>query len=96
MARPKALETSEIEARVARLDGWSLEDGKLHRTFRFANFVEAFGFMTSAALFAEKLDHHPNWSNVYNRVSVTLWTHDVGALTELDFRLARAMDKLAR
>ena len=96
MARPKALETSEIEARLAQLDGWSLEDGKLHRSFRFANFVEAFGFMTSAALVAEKLDHHPEWSNVYATVEVDLKTHDANGITELDFELAAAMDAAAR
>lgn len=92
MPRPKALETPEIEARLAELDGWTLENGKLHRDFRFASFVEAFGFMTRVALVAEKMDHHPEWSNVYDRVSVDLTTHDAGGITELDFRLAAAMD----
>lgn len=92
MPRPKALEAPEIEARLAELDGWTLENGKLHRDFRFASFVEAFGFMTRVALVAEKMDHHPEWSNVYDRVSVDLTTHDAGGITELDFRLAAAMD----
>lgn len=92
MPRPKALETPEIETKLANLDGWTLVDGKLHRDFQFANFVEAFGFMTSVALVAEKMDHHPEWSNVYDRVGVDLTTHDAGGITELDFFLAAAMN----
>ncbi len=92
MPRPKALSTDEINVRLASLDGWALENGKLHRKFVFANFIEAFGFMTSAALVAEKMDHHPEWSNVYNRVAVDLTTHDADGVTELDFELAAAMD----
>jgi 4a-hydroxytetrahydrobiopterin dehydratase len=92
MPRPKALSTDEINARLAALDGWALENGKLHRDFIFANFIEAFGFMASAALVAEKMDHHPEWSNVYNRVAVDLTTHDADGVTELDFELAAAMD----
>ena len=95
MARPKALETAEIEARLADLDGWGIEGGKLRREFRFANFVEAFGFMSSVALVAEKMDHHPEWSNVYATVVVDLTTHDAGGLTELDFDLAAAMNALS-
>ena len=95
MARPRALETSEIEAKLADLEGWALEGGKLHRKFEFANFVEAFGFMASMALVAEKMDHHPEWSNVYNRVEVDLTTHDAGGITTLDFSLAAAMNAAA-
>ena len=95
MARPKALETAEIEAKLADLDGWTLEAGKLHREFEFANFVEAFGFMTRVALVAEKMDHHPEWSNVYNRVAVDLTTHDANGLTTLDFALASVMNEAA-
>ena len=95
MARPKALEIAEIEAKLANLDGWSLEGGKLHREFRFANFASAFGFMTSVALVAEKMDHHPEWSNVYSTVVVDLTTHDAGGLTRLDFELAAAMNAAA-
>ena len=95
MTRPKALEEAEIETKLANLEGWALVDGKLHRTFRFANFVEAFGFMASTALVAEKMDHHPEWSNVYGRVSVDLTTHDAGGLTTLDFALAAAMNEAA-
>ena len=95
MARPKALEIAEIEAKLANLDGWALIDGKLHREFQFANFVEAFGFMASTALVAEKMDHHPEWSNVYNRVTVDLTTHDANGITTLDFALAVAMNEAA-
>lgn len=85
----------EIKARLAKLEGWSLADGKLTREFKFPNFVRAFGFMTSAAIEAEKLDHHPEWSNVYNRVTVQLVTHDAKGITELDFKLASKLDALA-
>ena len=78
-------------------NGWT-HDAKrdaISKTFQFANFVEAWGFMTQVAIHAEKLNHHPEWSNVYNRVSVTLTTHDADGLTELDAKLAARMDKLA-
>ncbi|GGF00067.1 4a-hydroxytetrahydrobiopterin dehydratase [Stappia taiwanensis] len=79
------------------LPGWSLdpEGDAIEKTFRFAGFIEAFGFMTRVALVAEKMNHHPDWSNVYRTVSVRLTTHDAGGLTELDIKLARAMDRLA-
>lgn len=96
MARPLALAAPEIQARLEKLDGWSLENGKLHRLFTFADFGEAFGFMTRVALCAEKMDHHPEWSNVYNRVEVDLTTHDAGGITDLDFALASQMDRAAR
>ena len=77
--------------------GWTLrEDGKaITRTFTFADFNEAFGFMTRVAIYADKADHHPEWFNVYNRVDVTLTTHDAGGLTERDIALAHTLDKLA-
>ncbi len=76
--------------------GWALADDRdaIHKTFRFKNFVDAFGWMTRAAIWAEKWNHHPEWSNVYNRVEVTLTTHDANGLTELDMKLARKMDAL--
>jgi 4a-hydroxytetrahydrobiopterin dehydratase len=82
---------------LARLKGWSEVAGRdaITRTFVFKDFNEAFGFMARAALVAEKLDHHPEWSNVYKTVDVTLSTHDAGGLTELDVKLAEAMNKLA-
>ena len=93
----KRLASQEIRQELAKLGGWELADGDkaIRRRFRFKNFSEAFGFMSRAALAAEKLDHHPDWSNIYNRVEVVLTTHDAGGLTELDFKLAAAMDRLA-
>jgi 4a-hydroxytetrahydrobiopterin dehydratase len=84
-------------AALARPRGWAEVSGRdaIAKTFTFKNFNEAFGFMTRAALVAEKMDHHPEWSNVYKTVSVTLSTHDAGGLTELDIQLAEAMDKIA-
>jgi 4a-hydroxytetrahydrobiopterin dehydratase len=85
------------KAALARLKGWSETSGRdaITRKFVFADFNEAFGFMTRAALVAEKLDHHPEWFNVYKTVEVTLSTHDAGGLTERDIKLAEAMDKIA-
>ena len=82
-------------ARLAeRLPAWSLVEGRdaLSRSFRFADFVQAFAFMTRVALVAERMDHHPEWTNVYNRVDITLSTHDCGGLSERDVRLAAAID----
>lgn len=91
------LTDQERAAALARLPDWKLVTGRdaVERRFTFADFSAAFGFMTRAALVAEKLDHHPDWANVYNRVDVTLSTHDVGGLTALDLQLAAAMDALA-
>lgn len=90
----RKLEAAEITERLSALTDWTLHDGKLHRELRFDNFVTAFGFMTRVALLAERMDHHPEWSNVYNRVVIDLQTHDVSGLSERDFRLARAIDAL--
>ena len=95
MPRPRALAPSEVESRLAALPGWSLANGKLHRDFRFPDFVRAFAFMSEVALHAEKLDHHPEWSNVYAKVAVDLVTHDANGITELDFELARRMSAIA-
>lgn len=86
------------KAALARLEGWSEVKGRdaISRTFAFADFNAAFGFMARAALIAEKLDHHPEWFNVYNKVEVTLATHDAGGVTERDIKLAEAMDRLAK
>ncbi len=96
MARPSQLSTERIEQALAEeaLAGWAVVDAKLHREFRFRDFASAFGFMTRSALVAEKMDHHPEWFNVYNRVEVDLTTHDAGGITTLDLDLARAMNKL--
>jgi len=85
-------------AALGRLTGWSEVTGRdaISKTFTFKDFNEAFGFMSRVALVAEKMDHHPEWSNVYKTVSVTLSTHDAGGLTELDVKLAEAMDRIAK
>lgn len=91
------LSDDERKEALASLGSWQLEAGGLaiSRDFRFADFAAAFGFMANAALKAEAMNHHPEWSNVYNRVSVRLTSHDAGGLTGLDIRLARAMDAIA-
>jgi 4a-hydroxytetrahydrobiopterin dehydratase len=93
--RPTKLDDAEIRERLKSLPHWSFEAGKLHREFRFQDFSQAFGFMARVALVAERLDHHPDWSNVWSRVVVNLNTHDAGGVTTLDFELARAMDGIA-
>lgn len=95
MSRPVKLSEAEVQAKLENLPGWSLQDGKLHRQFHFRSFVEAFGWMSSVALVAESMGHHPEWTNVYNRVRVHLTTHDAGGITELDFTLAQRMNELA-
>ena len=90
------LTKDQVESRLGKLEGWSLADGKLRREFRFKNFVQAFGFMASAAIEAEKMNHHPEWSNVYSKVTVELVTHDAGGITDLDFELAEKMNALSR
>ena len=91
------LKSPQIQENLAKLKDWELEDGgkAITRTLKFANFREAFGFMTEAALMAEKLDHHPEWTNVYSSVDIRLTTHSADGLTERDFKLAEAMDKAA-
>ena len=95
MTIPKATET-EIQEVIAELGSWSVESGKLHREYKFRNFVEAFGFMAQAALLAERANHHPEWFNVYNRVVVDLTTHEAGGITHRDFDLAGEMEQVAR
>ena len=91
----KKLTGEEIEQRLGELGDWTIaEDGFLEKQFQFTDFQEAFAFMTRVAFLAEKMDHHPNWSNVYNRVHVKLSTHDAGGLTKRDFRLATAIDQI--
>jgi 4a-hydroxytetrahydrobiopterin dehydratase len=92
------LDQAARQGMAARLPGWQLADGRdaIQKTFKFKDFGEAFGFMARAALVAEKMDHHPEWSNVWNRVEVTLSTHAAGGLTELDLKLAEAMDRIAQ
>ncbi len=94
---PQKLSGAARTGALSRLKGWSEVGGRdaISKKFVFADFNEAFGFMTRAALTAEKLDHHPEWFNVYKTVEVTLSTHDAGGVTELDIKLAEAMDKTA-
>ncbi len=92
----RKLTGAEVAARLSELPEWQIVDGKLRREFLFDDFVRAFGFMSSLALVAESRNHHPEWSNVYNRVVVEWNTHDVGGLSELDFELAAATDRLAK
>lgn len=93
------LTQDEREAALAELGktGWTLAEGRdaITKTYRFKDFTRAFGWMSAVALAAEKADHHPEWTNVYNRVAVTLTTHDAGGLTSLDVALAQRMDALA-
>ena len=88
------LAIADIESRLAHLDGWGLEKQKLYKHFVFSNFIEAWGFMSQVALLAETMNHHPEWSNVYNRVEVYLTTHDAGGISLRDFELARQIDLL--
>jgi 4a-hydroxytetrahydrobiopterin dehydratase len=95
MTRPRKIGAA---AALERLPGWRAAEGRdaIQRSFKFKDFNAAFGFMARAALTAEKLDHHPEWFNVYNRVEVTLATHDAEGVTELDVTLAAFMDEAAR
>ena len=94
----KKLGLAARTAALKQLPGWQAVKGKnaIARKFQFKDFSEAFAFMTRAALLAEKLDHHPEWFNVYNKVDVTLSTHDAGGVTEKDIRMAEAMEEFAR
>jgi 4a-hydroxytetrahydrobiopterin dehydratase len=95
VTRPTKLDDAEIRERLRALPHWAYTGGKLHREFRFHDFSQAFGFMARVALVAEKMDHHPDWSNVWNRVVVELHTHDAGGVTALDLELAHRMDGIA-
>jgi 4a-hydroxytetrahydrobiopterin dehydratase len=92
----KKMTKSEVTAAVAKLAGWSVKKGKLHREYKFPDFPHAVGFMTIAAPGIEKMNHHPEWSNVYNRVSVDLTTHDAGGITHHDFELAALLEGIAK
>ncbi len=85
----------ELKAALSGLPGWTVAAGKLHKEYKFADFVHAFGFMSTAALAIEKMGHHPEWSNVYNRVTVDLTTHDAQGITAKDAELAKLMDQVA-
>jgi 4a-hydroxytetrahydrobiopterin dehydratase len=85
---------SDIEEELKKLTGWSVKNDKLHKEFQFDNFNQAFGFMTRAAMEIEKMNHHPEWFNVYNRITVDLTTHDAGGITNNDVNLARILNSL--
>ena len=87
---------SELKEALEQLPGWSVVDGKLHKEYKFPDFVHAFGFMTTAALGIEKMNHHPEWFNVYNRVTVDLTTHDAQGITAKDAELAKLLDEVAK
>ena len=92
----KKLTEGEISAAVGKLPGWSVKDGKLHREYKFPDFGHAMGFMMTATPAIERLDHHPEWANVYNRVSVDLTTHDAGGITQKDCDLAALLEGIAK
>ena len=92
----RKLSQSEIEQEVGKLNSWKVVNGKINKTFEFDDFVQAFGFMTKVALNAEKMNHHPEWFNVYNRVIVDLTTHDAKGITQADVDLAKLLESLAK
>lgn len=92
----KKLTDAEVSTAVEQLAGWSVQNAKLHREYKFVDFPHAFGFMATAAPAIEKMDHHPEWCNVYNRVTVDLSTHDAGGITQKDFALARLLEGIAQ
>ena len=88
------LSETEIIEELKKLEGWAIKDNKLHKEFQFDSFNQAFGFMTRAAMEIEKMNHHPEWFNVYNRITVDLTTHDAGGITNNDINLARILNSL--
>ena len=90
----KLLEDQDLVSLQKELPQWEVQQSRLRRKWQFKNFVEAFGFMTKVAILAESMNHHPQWSNVYNKVTIELWTHDLGGLSNLDVELAKAIDLL--
>jgi 4a-hydroxytetrahydrobiopterin dehydratase len=92
---PERLTDDAVDEALTKLDGWSRKDEGIEKTFVFSDFVAAFGWMSAVALVAERMNHHPEWLNVYKTVQVRLSTHDAGGLTSLDFELAAAMDQMA-
>jgi 4a-hydroxytetrahydrobiopterin dehydratase len=88
------LSDEQIKKELTNLLGWSIVNGKLHKDFVFKDFIEAFGFMSTAALHIEKMNHHPEWFNVYNKIKVDLTTHDAGGITQNDINLARILNSL--
>ena len=95
MSDRRKLTDLEVNDQLNALPGWSVKDGKLRKTFQFDSFIDAFGFMTKIAITAEAMNHHPEWFNVYNKLEVTLATHDVDGLSERDIKLAQFIDRVA-
>lgn len=89
------LSDEQIRNELGNMPGWSVVNGKLHKEFTFKDFIEAFGFMTTAALHIEKMNHHPEWFNVYNKLKIDLVTHDAGGITQNDINLARTLNSLS-
>ncbi|MDC3266987.1 4a-hydroxytetrahydrobiopterin dehydratase [Gammaproteobacteria bacterium] len=96
MSNLEKLSMNKVEESLNRIEEWMLKDEKLFREFKFQTFIQAFGFMSSVAILAEQQNHHPEWSNVYNKVRIYLTTHEAGGITEKDFLLAEAIDKAYR
>jgi len=92
---PEPISDEDLTEFLAAHPGWTMVDGALHRELAFGDFTEAFAFMTRVAIWAEKLNHHPEWSNVWNKVTIDLITHDLGTLSELDLELATKVDQAA-
>ena len=88
------LSSENISEELKNLPGWTIKEEKLHKDFEFEDFNQAFGFMTRAALHIEKMNHHPEWFNVYNKITVDLTTHDAGGITENDIELAKILNSL--
>lgn len=89
------LSNKQLNEYLEDLNGWSVVNEKLSKTFKFSNFIQAFGFMTQVAITSEAMDHHPEWSNVYNRVEINLITHSEGGITKLDTELAQKIDTIS-
>ena len=94
--RLERLSDEQIKNELSKLRGWSVVNGKLHKDFAFKDFIDAFGFMAKASIHIEKLNHHPEWFNVYNKVKVDLVTHDAGGITQNDIALASTLDSLEK
>ncbi len=90
------LSDEQIRKELTSILGWNVTNGKLHKDFVFKDFIDAFGFMTKAAIHIEKMNHHPEWLNVYNRIKVDLVTHDAGGITQNDINLAKILNSLAK
>ena len=93
---PEKLSDEQIRKELSDIPGWNVMNGKLHKDFIFKDFIDAFGFMSRAAIHIEKMNHHPEWFNVYNKIKVDLVTHDAGGITQNDINLAKILNSLAK